>query len=176
MKKERVKNEILEWVKVIAIAVAVAMIINFVILINCVVPSGSMEPTISTKSRMFGFRLAYIFNEPERGDVIIFKYPDDESQLFVKRIIGLPGDTVEIKAGVTYVNGEVLSEPYLAERPYEQDFGPYNVPEDSFFVMGDNRNHSNDARYWNNTYVKKSAIKGKAFLAYWPLDDFGIIE
>ena len=169
-------KEFLSWVSVVAIALAVALLLNCFVIINSVVPSSSMETTIMTGSRMFGFRLAYLFNGPEQGDIIIFRYPDDESQTFVKRVIGVPGDTVEIKAGVTYVNGEVLDEPYLNETPLAADFGPYVVPEDCYFVMGDNRNHSRDARYWTNTYVRKDQILAKAVICYWPLSDFGILK
>ena len=181
-KKKSAKKEMFEWVRVIVIAVVAALVLNCFIIINSVVPSGSMESTIMTGSRMFGFRLAYLFNGPEQGDIIIFKYPVDESQTFVKRVIGVPGDTVEIKGGVTYVNGEVLDEPYLNETPYELDFGPYVVPEDSYFVMGDNRNHSNDARYWTDSngnpinFVTRKQILAKAIICYWPLSDFGILK
>ena len=169
-------RELISWLMVIAIAVAVALIINCFVIINSVVPSSSMESTIMTGSRMFGYRLAYLFNEPERGDIIIFRYPDNEKQTFVKRVIGCPGDTVEIIKGTTYVNGEVLDEPYLNEPPKELDFGPFYVPEDSYFVMGDNRNHSNDARYWHNTYVTRKQILAKAVFCYWPFSKFGILK
>ena len=169
-------REFISWIKVIVIAVAVALILNCFVIINSVVPSSSMESTIMTGSRMFGFRLAYIFNGPSQGDIIIFRYPDDEKQTFVKRVIGTPGDTVEIIDGVTYVNGEILEEPYLNEEPAKLSFGPYTVPENSYFVMGDNRNHSNDARYWTNTYVTKSEILARAVICYWPLSDFGILK
>ena len=166
----------LDWIKVIAIAVAVAIIFNTFIIINSVVPTGSMESTIMTGTRMIGFRLSYLFSDPQQGDIVIFKYPDDEKQIFVKRVIGTPGDTVEIIGGVTYVNGEELDEPYLNETPYENDFGPYVVPEGSYFVMGDNRNHARDARYWNNTYATKKAILAKAIFSYWPFSEIGVIR
>ena len=109
----------------------------------------------------------YDFNEPERGDIVIFKYPDDESVDYLKRIIGLPGETVEIISGKVYINGELLDEPYLSEEP-TGDYGPYQVPEDSYFMLGDNRAVSKDSRYWHNTYVKKDKIIAKAFVMYWP--------
>jgi len=171
-KKNNEKNkalfEFLDWIKTIGIAVVIALLVNFLIIINAFVPSGSMENTIATKSRMIGFRLSYIFNEPERGDIIIFKYPDDESRIFTKRIIGLPGETIIIEDGVVYINDEPLEEPYLKEEPADLDFGPYEVPEDSYFCLGDNRNMSNDARYWTNTYVSEEAILGKAIFSYYP--------
>ena len=167
---------VLDWVKIIVIALAAALFINFVIVINSQVPSGSMEPTIMTGSRMLGFRLSYMFSSPKQGDIIIFKYPDDPSQIFVKRVIGLPGDKVEIIGGVTYVNGEPLQEDYLKETPLVKDFGPYDVPEDCYFVLGDNRNNSRDSRYWTNTFVPRNSILGKAVLVYWPFSEFGGIK
>ena len=91
-------------------------------------------------------------------------------------MIGTPGDTVEIIHGVTYVNGEVLEEPYLKETPKDKNFGPYEVPEDCYFVMGDNRNNSNDARFWKNTYVKRDAVLGKALFCYWPPSRIGVLK
>ena len=169
-------NPILEWLIIIAIALAAALFINYVLIVNSVVPSGSMEPTIMTNSRMMGLRVTYWFGDPQQGDIIVFKYPDDPSQNFVKRVIGTPGDTVEIKGGVTYVNGEVLDEPYLNETPKARDFGPYEVPEDCYFVMGDNRNNSHDSRFWTNTYVPRSSVLGKALFCYWPLDRIGPLK
>lgn len=165
----------IDWVKVIALAVIIALFLNYFVIINSNVPSGSMEPTIMTGSRMIGFRLSYTFSEPERGDIIIFKYPDDTSINYVKRIIGLPGETVEIKDGCVYIDGEVLEEDYL-EVVTEGDFGPYEVPEGCYFVMGDNRNNSHDSRYWDNTYVPEENIIGKALLCYWPLSNIGLLE
>ena len=175
-KNKKKMNPVLEWVLVIVIAVAAALFINFVIIINSTVPSGSMENTIMTGSRMFGLRLTYLFEEPQRGDIVVFKYPDDESVSYVKRIIGLPGETVEIMQGVTYINGEALDEPYLKETPAKRDYGPYVVPEGCYFMMGDNRNNSKDSRYWENTFVAKEKILGKALFVYWPLDKIGAIK
>ncbi|MGN0501454.1 MAG: signal peptidase I [Ruminococcus sp.] len=126
---------------------------------------------------MIGNRLAYTFGDPQRGDIAIFKFPDDESQLFIKRVIGLPGDKIQIIDGLVYVNdsAEPLQEDYLAETP-AGDFGPYYVPEDSYFMMGDNRNYSKDSRLWENTYVKRDKILAKAALRYYPFDKFGTIE
>lgn len=135
-----------------------------------------------------GNRLAYIKKEPERGDIVIFKYPVDESENYIKRIIGLPGETIEILSGHIYVNGapRALEEPYLKEEWVIQNDGfIFEVPDDSYLVMGDNRNDSLDARYWANeairtglttdrdealeyTYVAKDKILGKAMFSYWP--------
>ena len=166
-KKASIKAEVFSWVKVIVSAIIIALLVDFFIIANAVVPTGSMETTIPAGSRIMGLRLYYDFKEPERGDIVIFKYPDDESVDYLKRIIGLPGETVEIISGKVYINSELLDEPYLSEEP-TGDFGPYQVPEDSYFMLGDNRAVSKDSRYWHNTYVKKDKIIAKAFVMYWP--------
>lgn len=171
----------LDWVITIAIALAVVLFINFVIIVNSTVPSGSMEPTIMSHSRMIGFRVAYWFADPERGDVMVFRFPDDPSQLFVKRVIGLPGETVEIIDGKTYIDGELLEEDYINDNYYltdlaYEDYGPYVVPENSYFMMGDNRGNSRDSRVWDNPFVERNAIIGRAWLCYWPFSRFGVIR
>ena len=154
-KKASIKPESVHgWVKVIVSAIIIALLVDFLIIANAVVPTGSMETTIPAGSRIMGLRLYYDFNEPERGDIVIFKYPDDESVDYLKRIIGLPGETVEIIRGKVYINGELLDEPYLSEEP-TGDFGPYQVPEDSYFMLGDNRAVSKDSRVLFNTYVRE---------------------
>ena len=107
--------------------------------------------------------------DPKRGDIIIFKYPDDETEWFIKRVIALPGETVLVKDGKVYINGskKALSEPYIKEEPVE-DFGPYKVPKNGYFVMGDNRNNSNDAREWETHYVSRDEVLGKAWFRYYP--------
>ncbi len=162
-----VLREIFSYVIILAIAVVAAFAINRFVLLNAHVPSTSMVPTINVDDRLIGFRLAYLFSEPERGDIIMFKYPDDESQIFIKRIIGVPGDTAEIKDDQLYINSELIEEGYIAE-PMMGNYGPYDVPDDSYFVMGDNRNVSDDARFWNNTYVARNKILAKALFRYYP--------
>ncbi|MGN0203375.1 MAG: signal peptidase I [Coprococcus sp.] len=165
--KVSIKAEIFSWIKVILSAVIIAFIVDSFIIANAVVPTGSMETTIPAGSRIMGFRLYYYFAEPERGDIVIFKYPDDEKIDYLKRIIGLPGETVEIIRGRVYIDGELLEEPYLSEEP-TGDFGPYEVPEGCYFMLGDNRAVSKDARYWENTYVSRDKIIAKAFFMYYP--------
>lgn len=178
----KIWKELWEYVKMIIIVVIVVTIVNNVILINAKIPSESMEKTIMTGDRIFGFRLSYGINldlfgnkiskkvkDPERYDIIIFHYPDDEDQLFIKRLIGLPGETVEIKDGKVYIDGSdtPLDDSFVPETPVG-DFGPYEVPEDSYFMLGDNRQHSRDSRYWNNTFVTFDEIVGKAVIRYFP--------
>lgn len=173
-REKEIRKEIFSWIRVIVIAVVVAVVINSFVIINAKVDSGSMENTMMTDSRAFGFRFAYWFAEPERYDIIVFIFPDDpnEKEKFVKRIIGLPGETVEIEDGVVSViktdgTTETLDDSFLKETPDSFD-GTYVVPEDSYFVMGDNRNDSNDSRMWVNKFVSEDKILGKIVLNYWP--------
>lgn len=163
-------REVLEWVIVIAISALLAFCLDKFIIVNAKIPSASMEPTIMTGDRLIGNRLAYINEDPKRGDVVIFLYPDDEKEYFIKRVIGLPGETVEIRDGKVYINGseEPLDESaYIAATPLG-NFGPFNVPEGAYFMMGDNRNNSMDSRYWNQPYVYKDKILGRAWARYFP--------
>ena len=179
-KQKRVAREIFSWVKIIVIALAVTLIINNFIIINANVPSGSMENTIITGDRMIGLRTAYWFSSPKRGQVVIFKFPDNEDETFVKRVIGLPGETVRIKEGKVYINNskKPLKEDYLKEEWTEgNNFEePFKVPKDSYFCMGDNRNVSNDARFWDKKYVKKNKILAKAEFVYWPWKNKKVIH
>lgn len=169
-------KELFQWVLVIIGAVILAFLIDTFVIVNAQIPSGSMENTIMTGDRVFGNRLAYKFSDPKRFDIIIFKYPDDESQLFIKRIIGLPGETVEIHDGNIYINGsDTPLEDVDIKEPMEGSFGPYTVPEGCYFVMGDNRNNSRDSRYWENTFVSEDEILGKAVLRYWPLNEIKLL-
>lgn len=173
---QKVKDEIISWIKTIIFAFVAAWLITTFIIVNAKVPSGSMEDTIMTNDRLVAFRLSYTFSEPERGDIVVFKYPDDESVLYIKRIIGLPGETVEINEGNVYINGNLLQEDvnYATGKMYGS-FGPYEVPEDSYFMLGDNRNNSKDSRFWNNHYVHKDKILGKAIFRYWPLNEISLL-
>ncbi|MEA4973706.1 Signal peptidase I S [bioreactor metagenome] len=166
---EKAKKELVSWIKTIVLAVAIALFIDFGVIVNATVPTGSMKNTIMEGDRVVAFRFSYLFNSPKRGDVVIFDYPDapeDETVLYVKRVIGEPGDTVEITGGKVYINGEPLDEDYLRE-DMVGDFGPYVVPDDSYFMMGDNRNDSLDSRYWDNKFVEKDKILGKVIFKYY---------
>lgn len=166
---DAVKKELREYAYMIIFVFVIVFVINNVVLINAKIPSESMEKTIMTNDRIFGFRLAYTFDEPKRYDIIIFRYPDNPEELFIKRIIGLPGETVFIREGKVYIGDsqEPLDDSFCPEEPLG-DFGPYEVPEGSYFMLGDNRNYSKDSRFWNNQYVSKDQIVGKALLRYFP--------
>lgn len=172
------KKEFIGWAKIVVFAVVAAFIIDNVLIVNAEVPSGSMENTIMTHSRMIGWRWSYAFDKkPQRGDVIIFKYPDDPSKNYVKRVIGLPGDRVKVEEGIVYINGGQIDEPYvvfkdkndnIVERDDRGDFEEVLVPDNSYFVMGDNRYNSWDSRYWLTTnFVSEDKILGKAVFCYW---------
>lgn len=169
-------REIFSYALVAAISVVIAFTINRYVIINANVPTRSMVPTVNAGDKLLGFRMAYMFSEPQRGDVIIFNhrcYENDEEESLLKRVIGIPGDKVEIKDGRLYVNNEEVTEDYLAEEMIGS-FGPYIVPKDSYFVLGDNRNLSDDSRLWDNTYVHVDEIQAKAVWKYSP--DFDVIE
>lgn len=185
-KDEETENEKIDWKKevisfatTLLIAMAFVFVLKNYIIINANVPTGSMENTIMPGDNILGFRLAYLQEEPERGDVIFFPFPDDESQKFVKRIIGLPGETVTIMDGKIYIDGatEPLEEPYLKEE-WTKGTGPFvfEIPEDSYLCLGDNRNRSADAREWNNPYVAREKIIAKAIFTYFPIERWGIVE
>jgi signal peptidase I len=175
-KSFNLKAEIKSWLSIIIIAALIAFFLNNFIIANSKVPSASMENTIMTGNRLIGFRLSYLFENPKRGDIIIFKFPDNEKKYYVKRIIGISGDIVDIKGGKVYLNNSTtpLDEPYIKEPMIVQNDMHFEVPEDAYFCLGDNRNSSIDARYWNNTYVYKNKIISKVIFRYFP--SFGLVK
>lgn len=168
-KKTSWKKEAVSWLICIVITIAITQFLTRCVIINANIPSGSMENTIMTNDKLIALRSSYWFQDPERGDIIIFKYPDNEKEWYIKRVIALPGETVEVRDGKVYINNQKvpLDEPYIKEEPVE-DFGPYKVPKDGYFVMGDNRNCSNDARDWQTHYVSRDEVLGKAWFRYYP--------
>ena len=172
-------RELISWVVMLGSAVLIAYFINTVIIVNASVPTGSMRNTIPEGARLVAWRLSYSFNNsPERLDVIVFECPDGSDTLYVKRIIGMPGETISIRGGQVFIDGaaEPLDEWYLMEPPA----GPslidrsFVVPDASFFVMGDNRNDSRDSRQgpeengWQNRFVPEGNILGRASFTYFP--------
>ena len=132
----------------------------------------SMEPTLHDGQRLLTNKVVYLFHEPEMGDVIVFEPPNKQQPDYIKRIIALPGDTVEIKTGVVYVNDSPLDEPYIKDQP-KYTLQPQEILEDNYFVLGDNRNNSNDShRGWT---VPHQDIVGKAWLSIWPPSRWGVI-
>lgn len=171
--KEDLIKEVFSYTKIVLTALAISFTLNHYVVANALVPTGSMENTIEPNDRIFINRLAYTNSEPARGDIISFLYPDNESENYLKRIIALPGETIEGRDGEIYINGSLLEENYIKEKSYT-DFGPCTVPDDCYFVMGDNRKNSHDSRYWTNKFVSKDKIVGKAVVKYYP--EFELFE
>jgi signal peptidase I len=137
------------------------------------VESISMQPTLYAGNFVFVNKLAYRLGEPQRGDIIVFRYPPDPDQVpYIKRVIGLPGDTVNISGGKVYINGQELIEPYIFVQTHYGD--EWLVPENQLFVMGDNRNNSSDSRSWG--FVPLEHVIGKAEVIYWPPEQWGILN
>lgn len=197
IEKNSIKKTVIEWIQIILSAVAIAFVINRFIIVNSDIGSGSMEPTLMTDSRILGSRLSYYFSDVERGDIVIFHYgwrcpvceepvegekrdscpfcdsvinKNVEKVYFVKRVIGVPGDQIDIAGGSVYLNGsnEPIEEPYLPEEMNRDEICHFKVPENSYFMMGDNRNGSNDSRYWENPYIEGEKIIGKVLAEYFP--------
>ena len=221
--KTSLRSEIISWIQIIIAAFIIAFLLNNFVIANSTIPTGSMKDTIMEGDRVMGLRLTYTFGEPKRGDIAIFDFgwicPDCEVAMgegeapeicpycgaeigraktlyYVKRVIGLPGDKIEIKqegtvlvgditeappgslvglsedtelvTAAVYVNGEKLSEPYIKEPMLYTGDQEFEVPEDCYFMLGDNRNNSEDARYWNDPYIPEDRMLAKVYFRYWP--------
>ena len=167
--------ELKSWSRDILFAIAIAIFIVIFVVQPVKVEGTSMQPQLADQDRIFVNRFIYRFKEIDRGDVVVFWYPRDRSKSFIKRVIGVPGDSVEIRKGLVYVNGELINEPYL--KPEYRDFQSLDkvvIPKGKYFVLGDHRNSSNDSRKWG--FVEKSLIYGKAFFSYWPVSHVGLVE
>jgi len=163
-----------ELIETIVLALVLAMLIKTFVIQAFKIPSGSMLNTLQIGDHILVNKFLYWFTDPHRGDVIVFLYPEDESRDFIKRIIGLPGDTLEIRSRVVYINGKPLREPYVIFQgqggfgnPHtpSENFGPLHVPEEKYFMMGDNRDSSMDSRAWG--FLDRKKIRGKALIIYW---------
>ena len=161
-------REPLEWVKALAIALAVTLLLRAFVVDFVRVEGPSMEPNLLTGERLMVNRFIYRFKDPVRGQIVICTFPDAPG-LYVKRVIGLPGETIQVQDGVCYVDGQPLDEPYIKETMLE-DFAAYTVPEDTVFVMGDNRNDSMDSRKPYVGPIPERHIRGPAVAIIWPLN------
>jgi signal peptidase I len=180
---------IVDWVITIVIAVAAVLVIKAYVVNPYRIPSSSMEPTLHCarpqpgcqsrySDRVLANRFIYHFKDPSHGDIVVFETPPQAASrcgaggTFVKRLIGLPGDTVEERAGVVYVNGRKLDEPYVKdENRDDMDFGPRTIPPGEYFMMGDNRAQSCDSRVWGS--VPRENLIGEVFAVYWPPQRIG---
>lgn len=150
-------------------AIALALFIMAFIARAFTVDGPSMLPTLSTGERLLVDKVTYRLRDPIRGEIVVFKYPADPSHYFIKRVIGEPGDTVEIQSGRLFVNGAPLDEPYVRSLTFGRN-AVYTVPEGHYFVLGDNRNNSQDSRSSKVGYIPRASIIGRALARYWPLD------
>lgn len=167
--KKELLSEAFSWGKTILFAVAFALLFNRFVIVNATVPSASMESTIRTNDRIIAFRLAYLFSSPNRFDIVVFPSPDDPDTLNVKRVIGLPGETVTIVDGLVYINNDTTPlRDNFVQGAIQGDFGPYHVPEGHLFVLGDFRTNSADSRRWHNTFVPEDDVLGQVIFRYFP--------
>jgi signal peptidase I len=185
----KVKSTFREYAEAIGMALLLALFIRTFIVQAFKIPSGSMIPTLQIGDHILVNKLSYglripfwehylvDFSRPQRGDVVVFIFPEDRTKDFIKRVIGLGGDTVEIRGKKIYINGKQIEDPHAhfegddpqtAGLPARDDFGPKTVPENHIFVMGDNRDRSYDSRFWG--FVNLDDVRGKAFLIYWSWD------
>ena len=179
--KLKKKSTLREYAEAAAIAILLALFIRAFVVQAFKIPSGSMEPTllvgdhILVNKFLYGIKLPYVqstlipISEPERGDIIVFIYPKDKNKDYIKRVIGVPGDRIDIQGRQIFINGQLFDDKYghydeKAGNPYRA-YGPEVVPEGHYFVMGDNRYHSADSREWG--WVPSANVKGKAFIIYW---------
>ena len=169
-----VLDELRGWVRDIFVAAVAAVLIVVFVVQPVKVEGTSMAPHLADQERIFVNKLSYRFSNIERGDVVVFWYPRNPAKSFIKRVIGVPGETVEIKQGVVYVNGRRLEEPYLRQEYQDHDYHTTKVPQAQYFVLGDRRNSSNDSRNWG--CVPRRNIFGKAVFRYWPVSKAGVIE
>ena len=164
-------EEAKDWLVSIVIAVALALFIRHFIVELYVVDGPSMRPTLESHERLVVNKFVYRFRVPERGEIVVFRYPRDPSRDFIKRVIAVPGDTIKIEEGRVYVNGQLMNEPYILEKTLT-GYPESVVPEGTIFVMGDNRNNSEDSRFADVGFVPYDLVKGKAVLIFWPVDQF----
>lgn len=164
-------REAIDWIVSIVVAVIIALLIRNYVVELYKVDGPSMRPTLQNEERLVVNRFIYRFHPPQPGDIIVFKFPADPSRNFIKRVIAVPGDTVEIKDNKVYVNDVVQNEPYILSTT-ELGFPKSTVPPDTVFVLGDNRNNSEDSRFKDVGFVPYDMIKGKAELIFWPIDNF----
>jgi signal peptidase I len=168
--KTRSSRVVLDVIETLLLALVLFLGINL-ITARIRVDGPSMEPTLHNDEYVLVNRLAYKWSKPRLGEVIVFRFPRNPRQEYVKRVIGVPGDEVYITNKQVFVNGQLLDEPYIAESP--KDNGTWRVPENSLFVMGDNRNDSSDSRDWD--FVPLENVVGKALVVYWPPSAWDLI-
>lgn len=172
--KSRWKYFVIDLVETVLIALIFALLIRKYIIQTSLVPTGSMIPTLNIRDRLFVNKFIYRFSDPQRGHIVVFESPHQDGREYVKRCIGLPGDIIEIQQGRVYVNGKLL---VIAGVIIQEDYSysePIPVPENSYFMLGDNRGNSQDSRYWG--FVPRDAVLGEALFTFWPINRMRVLR
>ncbi len=178
-KKKRIKKEAFDWFKSLIWAVVIALVVRVFFIGNFEIPTTSMVPTLKVNDRLLSNNIVYRIRPPRRGEVVIFKYPEDPKRAYVKRMIGLPGEKVKISNGMIYINGQEVKDEIITSRYYYSE-GYYGneqeieIPMNSYYVLGDNSIISKDSRYWG--FVPAKNLIGKALFIYWPPWRMGFIH
>ncbi len=179
--RENLKKELREWAEAIVIALILTLIIRAFVVQAFKIPSSSMYPTLMNGDKLFVNKFIYRFREPKRWEIIVFKYPEDPKKDFIKRVVAFEGEVIEIRNGSVYINGtketaqiEIQDNVYYNQEPFAGAGQEITVPEDSYFVLGDNSLSSRDSRYWG--FVPKKHLVGKAFVRWWPPKRIGRLD
>lgn len=176
-RRKRLQRQLIEWAVLLGAALLIALLIKTFLFQSFYIPSASMYPTLKEDDRVLVNKLSYRLHDVNRGDIVVFKAPDgvatDDIEDFVKRVVGLPGETVEARDGQVYVDGQLLEEPYLPDDVVSPDFGPITLSDNHYWVLGDNRQNSKDSTYFGE--VPGSDIIGRVFLKIWPPGDAGFM-
>ena len=174
MKNNSIGRSIFEIVEVVVIALILSWVLRTFVVEARVIPTGSMLNTIQLQDRVVVDKLFFKWSDVKRGDIVVFHPPEraNSKDDFIKRVIGLPGEKIEVRNEKVFVDGQPLDESYILEKPRYQ-YGPQIIPKDSFFVMGDNRNNSADSHEWG--MLPASNVTGRALFRYWPLNRFGLL-
>lgn len=172
------ENPWVETLKTLALSAVLAFGVRTFVAEARYIPSTSMLPTLEVNDRLLVEKVGYRFSPPERGEIVVFSATEElkrqgYDEAFIKRIIGLPGETIRVDNGIVYVDGEPLKEKYIAEQP-DYNFGPVTVPDDHYLVLGDNRNNSYDSHSWG--FVPQEKIIGRAAIRFWPLNRMGTLK
>lgn len=170
---KRMLGAVKEVLETIVPAIVIALLINLFLAQATRVYGQSMEPNLHTDQRLVVEKVSYRFHAPQRDDVVVLKVREDAEELLIKRVIGLPGETVEVKNGQVFIDGKALDEPYLAS-PTRGNYGPIDIPPLYVFVLGDNRSASNDSRSFGPIPLEN--VVGRAWLSYWPMEEVGLVD
>ena len=171
---QKAKYWVLDTLESILVAGILALIIRTYVIQTSVVPSGSMIPTLEINDRLFVNKFIYRFKQPKRGDIVVFSSPMHDGKDYVKRCIGMPGETLEMRQGIVYIDGKELVLPGINIQRDDSFFGPVYIPKGCYLMLGDNRSNSYDSRYWG--FVKEEDVLGEALFTFWPFDRMRVLE